>query len=71
MLVRMFRKFKVSSDWFGPVKTDLVDDESVTQNSFIKENMNLFSNKAELNKKTHRRGRSTCDLCDVLINRQS
>ena len=67
----MIRKVQVSSDCFGSVKTDLVNGESVTQNSLIKQNMNsdTFLYKGELNKKTHRQERKTCDLCDVFMNR--
>ena len=71
MFVRMLRKVQVSSDCFASVKTDLVNGESVTQNSLIKQNMNsdTFLYKGELNKKTQRQERKTCDLCDVFMNR--
>ena len=73
MFVRMLRKVQVSRDWFGSVKSDLVNGESVTQNSLIKQNMNsdTFLYKGELNKKTHRQERKTRDLCDVSMNRQN
>ena len=40
VLVRMVRQVKVSSDWFGSVKTDLVDDKWKTIKSLIKQNIN-------------------------------
>ena len=40
VFVRMVRQVKVSSDWFGSVKTDLVDDKWKTIKSLIKQNIN-------------------------------
>ena len=71
MFVRTLRQVKVSSDWCGSVKTHryLVDDEWKTISLSLSETLiqtNCY--KGEFNKKTHRQGRKTCDLCGVFIN---